>query len=74
MTPRGYDRPLYILPFDHRGSFETKMFGWPPIMPEFVRHRGRVLKEEAAKIEQERTAMGESEFLDEKELQEMAED
>jgi myo-inositol catabolism protein IolC len=28
MNPRGYDRPLYILPFDHRGSFETKMFGW----------------------------------------------
>jgi myo-inositol catabolism protein IolC len=28
MTPRGYTRPLYILPFDHRGSFETKMFGW----------------------------------------------
>lgn len=28
MKPRGYDRPLYILPFDHRGSFETKMFGW----------------------------------------------
>ena len=28
MMPRGYDRPLYILPFDHRGSFETKMFGW----------------------------------------------
>jgi len=26
--PRGFDRPLYILPFDHRGSFETKMFGW----------------------------------------------
>lgn len=26
--PRGYDQPLYILPFDHRGSFETKMFGW----------------------------------------------
>src|SRR5258708_3804609 len=25
---RGYDRPLYILPFDHRGSFETGMFGW----------------------------------------------
>ena len=21
----GYDQPLYILPFDHRGSFETKM-------------------------------------------------
>jgi myo-inositol catabolism protein IolC len=27
MTP-GFDKPLYILPFDHRGSFETKMFGW----------------------------------------------
>lgn len=25
---RGYARALYILPFDHRGSFETKMFGW----------------------------------------------
>ena len=25
---RGYDAPLYILPFDHRGSFQTKMFGW----------------------------------------------
>jgi len=24
----GYNKPLYILPFDHRGSFETKMFGW----------------------------------------------
>src|SRR5271154_6974613 len=28
--PRGYDRALYIQPFDHRGSFETKMFGWKP--------------------------------------------
>jgi myo-inositol catabolism protein IolC len=28
MKPRGYSKPLYILPFDHRGSFETKMFGW----------------------------------------------
>jgi hypothetical protein len=25
---RGCDRPLYILPFDHRGSFQDKMFGW----------------------------------------------
>ena len=23
-----FDRPLYVLPFDHRGSFETGMFGW----------------------------------------------
>src|SRR6267142_293616 len=28
MTAIGFDKPLYILPFDHRGSFETKMFGW----------------------------------------------
>src|SRR5262245_38588540 len=27
MTP-GFDQPLYVLPFDHRGSFQTKMFGW----------------------------------------------
>jgi len=28
MTDLGFDRPLYILPFDHRGSFQKKMFGW----------------------------------------------
>jgi myo-inositol catabolism protein IolC len=28
MKNLGYDRPLYILPFDHRSSFELKMFGW----------------------------------------------
>src|SRR6476659_3668610 len=28
MKAIGYDQPLYILPFDHRGSFETKMSGW----------------------------------------------
>jgi 5-dehydro-2-deoxygluconokinase len=32
--PRGYDRPLYILPFDHRGSFQKKMFGWPGALSE----------------------------------------
>ena len=26
--PRGYDRALYILPFDHRASFQSKLFGW----------------------------------------------
>jgi myo-inositol catabolism protein IolC len=25
---RGYDQPLYVLPFDHRATFQTKMFGW----------------------------------------------
>src|SRR4029079_3101244 len=28
MTTIGFDQPLYILPFDHRGSFQAKMFGW----------------------------------------------
>ena len=28
MTTLGFNAPLYILPFDHRGSFQTKMFGW----------------------------------------------
>ena len=28
MKTRGFDKPLYIQPFDHRGSFETGMFGW----------------------------------------------
>ena len=28
--PRGYDRALYILPFDHRGSFRSGLFGWKP--------------------------------------------
>jgi len=26
--PRGYDQALYILPFDHRASFQSKLFGW----------------------------------------------
>jgi len=28
MKTLGFNQPLYVLPFDHRGSFETKMFGW----------------------------------------------
>jgi hypothetical protein len=28
MTGLGFNQPLCILPFDHRGSFQTKMFGW----------------------------------------------
>jgi 5-dehydro-2-deoxygluconokinase len=28
MNAVGFDKALYILPFDHRGSFQTKMFGW----------------------------------------------
>ena len=30
----GYDQPLYILPFDHRSSFEKALFGWKgPLTP-----------------------------------------
>jgi myo-inositol catabolism protein IolC len=32
MNTLGWDRPLYILPFDHRGSFQTKLFGWPGVL------------------------------------------
>jgi 5-dehydro-2-deoxygluconokinase len=32
---RGFEKPLYVLPFDHRGSFQTNMFGWQsPLTPE----------------------------------------
>jgi hypothetical protein len=24
----GYDQPLYVLPFDDRGTFQKNMFGW----------------------------------------------
>jgi 5-dehydro-2-deoxygluconokinase len=31
----GYDKPLYVLPFDHRASFSKEMFGWPgPLSPQ----------------------------------------
>jgi 5-dehydro-2-deoxygluconokinase len=36
----GFDQPLYILPFDHRGSFQTKMFGW----------KGSLTREQTAQI------------------------
>lgn len=28
MKTIGFNQTLYVLPFDHRGSFETKLFGW----------------------------------------------
>ena len=34
-----YDKPLYILPFDHRGSFETGMFGWKGELTPIKRRR-----------------------------------
>ena len=40
MTSIGFDKPLYILPFDHRGSFQTQMFGW----------KGTITSEQAAQV------------------------
>ena len=40
MKTTGFDRPLYILPFDHRGSFQAKMFGW----------KGKLTPEQTAEI------------------------
>jgi myo-inositol catabolism protein IolC len=28
----GFDQPLYILPFDHRASFQAKMFDWRGVL------------------------------------------
>jgi myo-inositol catabolism protein IolC len=36
----GYERPLYVLPFDHRGTFQKNMFGWT----------GELTDEQAARI------------------------
>jgi myo-inositol catabolism protein IolC len=36
----GFDKALYIQPFDHRGSFQTKMFGW----------KGKLTPEQTAEI------------------------
>ena len=30
--PTGYTQPLYILPFDHRASFVSGMFGWTGVL------------------------------------------
>jgi 5-dehydro-2-deoxygluconokinase len=31
----GYDKPLYVLPFDHRATFSKNLFGWSePLSPE----------------------------------------
>jgi myo-inositol catabolism protein IolC len=31
----GYDKPLYVLPFDHRATFSKNMFGWKgPLSPQ----------------------------------------
>src|SRR4029077_16951675 len=34
MTDLGFEQPLYILPFDHRGSFQSGLFGWKGALSE----------------------------------------
>jgi myo-inositol catabolism protein IolC len=49
MAPRGFGGPLYILPFDHRGSFKSGMFGWHGVLTsvqiEEVAQAKRVIQE-----------------------------
>ena len=43
MRTVGFDTSLYILPFDHRGWFQTKLFGWkgvPSAEPFYARRLG----------------------------------
>ena len=32
IRPVGYNKPLYILPFDHRSSFEKGLYGWSGVL------------------------------------------
>jgi myo-inositol catabolism protein IolC len=43
----GYNRPLYILPFDHRSSFEKGLFGWT----------GKLTEEQTEKIAQSKAVI-----------------
>ena len=39
----GYDKPLYVLPFDHRATFSKTMFGWQaPLSQEQTEQIGAV--------------------------------
>jgi myo-inositol catabolism protein IolC len=43
----GYNKPLYILPFDHRSSFEKGLFGWT----------GKLTEEQTEKIAQSKAVI-----------------
>lgn len=47
MMTHGFDQPLYVLPFDHRGSFETGIFGW----------KGTLIPEQTAQIAEAKQVM-----------------
>src|ERR1017187_2946529 len=41
----GYDKPLYILPFDHRGTFQKNMFGWTGALTDEQSGKSSALKQ-----------------------------
>jgi 5-dehydro-2-deoxygluconokinase len=45
--PVGFDRPLYVLPFDHRSSFELELFGW----------KGELTPEQTAQVAETKAAI-----------------
>jgi myo-inositol catabolism protein IolC len=45
--PVGFDRPLYVLPFDHRSSFELELFDW----------KGELTPEQTAQVAETKAAI-----------------
>ena len=41
MRTVGFDTSLYILPSDHRGSIQTKLFGWKGVLSAEPFYAGR---------------------------------
>lgn len=54
----GYTKPLYLLAFDHRGSFERNLFGASPPISDNVRAAVTDAKEVIYEAFQEATARG----------------
>jgi hypothetical protein len=73
----GPDNPLKLSPTLHlmceAVNEKRRLFGLPPITPEYVRQQRKVLKE-VEKIEQERAARGDRSFINREALRKMAED
>jgi hypothetical protein len=71
------DNPLKLSPMLHLMceaiDERRRLFGLPPITPEYVRQQREVLKE-VEKIEQERAARGDRSFMNNEALRKMAED
>ena len=46
MQIQGYDKPLYILPFDHRATFAKELFGYSSVndLNDLERHQIKEFK------------------------------